>query len=63
VTGSITSAATVNGGGTLGGTGTVKNITVNAGGTLAPGLPAALGTLTSTGSLLLNAGARPTWCR
>jgi hypothetical protein len=32
-------------------------MTVNAGGTLAPGLPAEPGTLTSTGSLVLNAGA------
>jgi len=57
VTGSITSAATVNAGGTLGGSGTVTNITVNGGGTLAPGLPAAPSTLTSTGTLQLNAGA------
>src|SRR5262249_7529799 len=47
VTGSIatSSGVTVNGG-TLNGTGTVPSVTVNAGATLAPGLPAAPGTMT-----------------
>jgi autotransporter-associated beta strand protein len=50
-----TGAVTVNGG-TLGGTGTIGGaVTVNSGGTLAPG--AGIGTLTISGNLTLNAGS------
>ena len=58
VTGSIASSSgvTVNAG-TLNGTGTVSDVTINAGGTLAPGLPAATGTLNITGNLLLASAA------
>ena len=51
VTGSIASSSgvTVNAG-TLNGTGTVSDVTINAGGTLAPGLPAATGTLRQSGT-------------
>ncbi|HSR78162.1 MAG TPA: autotransporter-associated beta strand repeat-containing protein [Xanthobacteraceae bacterium] len=59
VTGDIrtSSGVTVNGGAILSGTGTVSNININAGGTLAAGLPSAPGTLTATGSLVLQAAA------
>ena len=65
VTGGISnsSSVTVNAGGTLGGTGFVSNINVNAGGTLAPGLPAAPGTLTATGSLSRWRRPPATWCK
>jgi autotransporter-associated beta strand protein len=64
VTGDIrtSSGVTVNGGAFLSGTGTVSNININAGGTLAAGLPSAPGTLTATGSLVLQAAAT-SWCR
>jgi autotransporter-associated beta strand protein/T5SS/PEP-CTERM-associated repeat protein len=57
VTGDISSSSgvTVNSGATLKGTGKVSSVTVNGGGILAPG--SSPGTLTSTGSLLMNAGA------
>jgi uncharacterized protein with beta-barrel porin domain len=48
---------TVNTGGTLNGTGTVSGVTVNNGGTLAPGLPPAIGALSIKGSLLLASAA------
>ncbi len=51
-----TSATTVNGG-MLGGTGTIVSpVTVNAGGTLAPGTPSAIGKLTLNNTLTLTAG-------
>jgi autotransporter-associated beta strand protein len=50
----INSAVSVNGG-TLGGTGYLGSVTVNAGGTLAPGDP--LGTLSISGNLILESGA------
>ena len=58
VTGSIASSSgvTVNAG-TLNGTGTVSKVTINAGGTLAPGLPPATGTLNITGNLVLTSAA------
>ncbi len=46
---------TVNSGGTVGGTGNLASVTVNAGGNLAPG--DSLGTLSVSGSLILSAGA------
>jgi len=49
------SAVTVNSGGTLGGTGSLANVTVNAGGHLAPGDPQ--GGLRLSGSLTLASGA------
>jgi hypothetical protein len=48
---------TVNTGGTLNGTGSVSGVTVNNGGTLAPGLPPAIGALSIKGSLLLASAA------
>jgi uncharacterized protein with beta-barrel porin domain len=44
-------------GGVLGGTGTVPGTTVNSGGTLMPGLPGTVGTLTVSGNLVLAAAA------
>lgn len=49
------STIAVNSGGTLGGDGTVGNVNVNTGGTLAPG--SSPGILTSTGNLSLSIGA------
>jgi outer membrane autotransporter protein len=59
VTGDITSSSgvTVNSGGTLAGTGTVSSTTINTGGTLLPGLPNAVGTLSIKGTLLLASAA------
>lgn len=55
VTGSITSAVTVNSGGTIGGTGPVNaSVTVNNGGTLAPGTSAGI---LNTNTLTLNSGS------
>lgn len=51
-----TSAVAVNNNGTLGGTGTVRNVTVNSGGKLAPGN--SIGTLNVTGTLDFSAGSR-----
>jgi autotransporter-associated beta strand protein len=52
------SAVTVNTDATFGGTGTSSAaVTVNGGGTLAPGLPAAMGTLNVGGALTLNSGS------
>jgi uncharacterized protein with beta-barrel porin domain len=48
---------TVNTGAILSGTGTVSNININNGGTLAPGLRFAPGTLTAIGSLVMQAAA------
>jgi outer membrane autotransporter protein len=58
VTGSIalSSGVTINAGATLNGTGTVSAIQVNSGGTLMPGLPAAVGTLQAT-SVTFASGA------
>jgi outer membrane autotransporter protein len=58
VTGSIagSSGVTINAGATLNGTGIVSAITVNSGGTLMPGLPGAVGTL-SGASVTFNAGS------
>jgi T5SS/PEP-CTERM-associated repeat protein len=57
VNGSIANSTTnVNTGGTLGGTGSVGDTTVNAGGMLAPGSNS-VGTLTITGNLVLTAAA------
>jgi len=53
--GSITSAVTVNLGGTLTGNGTVAGVTVNAGGTLSVGANGS-GTLTSNGNVNLKLG-------
>ena len=50
------SAVTVNNSGTLGGTGTVGNVTVNSGGSIAPGSGAVLGALTVT-SVYANSGS------
>ena len=50
VTGSIPGPVVVNAGGTLGGTGTIAGVSVNAGGTLAPGLSPGI---TNTGNLVL----------
>jgi uncharacterized protein with beta-barrel porin domain len=47
----------VDSGGTLGGTGTVSTTTINPGGTLAPGLPAGVGTLHVAGNLVLGSAA------
>ena len=56
ITGSITSAVSVNSGGVLSGSGTVGSVTVNAGGLLAPANPG--GVLTVQGNLILaTAGA------
>ena len=52
----INSSMAVNGGGTLEGIGTVGSITVNSGGTLMPGLPAAVGTL-AAGPVTFASGA------
>ncbi len=56
-------AINVNNTGTLAGTGTLDPlpttvVTVNSGGTLAPGTPGGLGTLTIDGSLVFNAGSQ-----
>ena len=58
VTGSIalSSGVAINSGGTLNGTGAVSAISVNAGGTLMPGLPATVGTLQAT-SVTFASGA------
>ena len=55
VNGSIVSSATVQTGGTLGGTGTVRSLAVMSGGILAPGN--SIGTLTVNGNLTLSADA------
>ncbi len=57
VNGSIASSSltTVNSGGTLGGTGTVGDVRINAGGALAPGN--SIGTLTVQGNLLFTTAA------
>jgi outer membrane autotransporter protein len=55
VNGSITSAITVNNGGTLGGSGSAGNVTVMSGGALAPGN--SIGTMTVNGSLTFQAGS------
>jgi len=52
VNGAITSPTTVNASGTLAGSGTVGNILVNSGGTLAPGSLENIGTLTANGQVL-----------
>jgi outer membrane autotransporter protein len=59
VTGDIStsSGVAVNSGATLNGTGTVSSVTVNNGGTLAPGVPPAIGMLTINGSLTLASAA------
>jgi CSLREA domain-containing protein len=60
VTGDITSSSgvAVNSGGTLGGTGVVPGVNVNAGGTLMPGLPGTAGaTLNIAGNLVLTSAA------
>ena len=55
--GSITSPVTVYSGGTLGGIGTLRsNLLANAGATVAPGSPSAIGTLTVSGTIT-NGGA------
>jgi autotransporter-associated beta strand protein len=55
VDGSIASPVTVYSGGTLGGTGTLRsNVLGNAGCTVAPGSPVAIGTLTISGALTNN---------
>ena len=51
------SSATVNAGGILVVNGTLSDPTINSGGTLAPGTPGGLGTLTIDGTLLFNAGS------
>lgn len=57
VTGDISgSTATVNNGGTIGGTGTLGPVTVKAGGNFSPGLPNQIGTLFA-GSLSLESNA------
>src|SRR5262249_34834071 len=58
VTGSIatSSGVVVDAGGTLNGTGIVSAISVNSGGTLMPGLPASVGTLTA-GPVTFASGA------
>ena len=51
------SGTTIVNAGTLGGTGTVgADLTVNSGGTLAPGLVASVGTITLAGNLTVNSG-------
>jgi fibronectin-binding autotransporter adhesin len=56
VNGSIASSTTtVNSGGTLGGTGTVGNVTINSGGTFAPGN--SIGTTNVTGNVVFAAGS------
>jgi fibronectin-binding autotransporter adhesin len=56
VNGSIEdSTTTVNTGGTLGGTGTVGNVTINSGGTFAPGN--SIGTTNVTGNVVFTAGS------
>jgi fibronectin-binding autotransporter adhesin len=55
VTGSIASPVKVNAGGTLGGTGVVHGSVTNAG-TVAPGTPSGVGTLTIQGDYISNAG-------
>jgi autotransporter-associated beta strand protein len=55
VDGAVTSPAVSVNGGTLGGTGNLTSVTVNAGGYLAPGDP--LGVMHLDGSLVLEAGA------
>jgi uncharacterized protein with beta-barrel porin domain len=58
VNGSIAPSATfVNAGGTLAGTGTVGNVTVHAGGILAPGPTGAPGSLAVSGNLAFASGA------
>lgn len=57
VAGSIASSATVNAG-ILTGSGSIRNVTVNSGGTLAPGALASIGTLAVNGTLTANAGSR-----
>jgi outer membrane autotransporter protein len=60
VNGTLTSSATsVNSGGTLGGTGALGNVTINSGGTIAPGT-LAVGNLT-VGNLVLNGGGNYNW--
>jgi outer membrane autotransporter protein len=54
---SSTSSMQVFSGGTLGGTGTVPDTTVLAGGTLMPGLPNSIGTLTVKGNLIMSTAA------
>ena len=56
VNGSIANSTTaVNNGGTLGGTGTVGNVTINNGGTFAPGN--SIGTTNVTGNVVFTAGS------
>ena len=59
VTGSIatSSGVAINSGATLNGTGTVSSVTVNGGGTLMPGLPAAAGQLNISGSMVFGSMA------
>jgi outer membrane autotransporter protein len=58
VDGSLTnSATTVNNGGTLAGSGSVRGVTVNNGGTLMPGPSGTPGTLTINGNLAFTSGA------
>ena len=57
IAGSIVSASTVNAGGALAGAGTVGNVTVNSGGTLAPGAVDTIGTLTVKGALAFQPGS------
>jgi outer membrane autotransporter protein len=56
VNGSISSTTTVNAGGTLGGTGTITGATT-VNGTIAPGMPGSIGTLSVKGAYVQNAGS------
>jgi autotransporter-associated beta strand protein len=60
VVGSLKNTGTtiVNNGGTLGGTGTMGRVTVNAGGHIAPGIGTSIGALTLGANLTLNSGAK-----
>jgi outer membrane autotransporter protein len=53
----LSSGVAINLGGTLNGTGSVSAVSVNSGGTLMPGLPGSIGTLTIRGNLVLSAAA------
>ncbi|WP_034994421.1 autotransporter family protein [Beijerinckia mobilis] len=57
IAGSIVSPSTVNAGGTLAGNGTFGSVTVNKGGTLAPGAPDQIGHMAIDGSLTFNPGS------
>lgn len=54
---SAANAVTVDSGSVLGGIGTVSNVTINDGATLAPGLPNSIGTLHVAGNLVLASAA------